>query len=346
MCGSFPEASQPAIVRSAQKDDFYHQDLQSSAQTVARQLLGPREAARVQRQVKLLASLLYYGLTTGCGLQTLGEEYCDLVQVSGHPSSAVRPTMRAFLVALQAVPPYLLESIRLRILRDSSRLANAPSSTRSATQPTGLVARLGRLSASLHAYVALWMQRKLPLFQDTTLCALKLHLALFYLTGGYFHLSKRLAKVRYLFVGSSTLDQPRYTLLGVFVLMQLGITGAVFLSRHIISMIRERQTGGVPAAVVVADHSRALRTPSGSLGSSSAPSTLPPQEFSSATESFGSNHKCPLCLSAREVPAASPCGHVFCWACALEWVTQKPECPLCRAPAKPTDLVRVCHSDF
>lgn len=76
---------------------------------------------------------------------------------------------------------------------------------------------------------------------------------------------------------------------------------------------RERQTGGVPAAVVVADHSRALRTPSGSLGSSSAPSTLPPQEFSSATESFGSNHKCPLCLSAREVPAASPCGHVFCW---------------------------------
>lgn len=35
------------------------------------------------REVKLVAELLYSGLTTGAGLQTLGEEYCDIIQAAG-----------------------------------------------------------------------------------------------------------------------------------------------------------------------------------------------------------------------------------------------------------------------
>lgn len=37
----------------------------------------------VRREVKLVAELLYAGLTTGVGLQTLGEEYCDIIQAAG-----------------------------------------------------------------------------------------------------------------------------------------------------------------------------------------------------------------------------------------------------------------------
>lgn len=33
-------------------------------------------------QTKLLGQMLYYVLTTGSGQQTLGEEYCDITQVS------------------------------------------------------------------------------------------------------------------------------------------------------------------------------------------------------------------------------------------------------------------------
>ena len=36
---------------------------------------GPRES-------NLLALVLYHGLTTGCGAQTLGEEYCSIQKVT------------------------------------------------------------------------------------------------------------------------------------------------------------------------------------------------------------------------------------------------------------------------
>lgn len=35
------------------------------------------------RESKLVALLLYHSLTTGQGRATLGEEYCNLMQVSG-----------------------------------------------------------------------------------------------------------------------------------------------------------------------------------------------------------------------------------------------------------------------
>ena len=43
--------------------------------------------------------------------------------------------------------------------------------------------------------------------------------------------------------------------------------------------------------------------------------------------------KCTLCLEELKDPAATQCGHVFCWACIGDWVREKPECPLCRREA-------------
>lgn len=42
--------------------------------------LSPRQRSR---ETRLLAETLYFGLTTGTGLSTLGEEYCDILQVAG-----------------------------------------------------------------------------------------------------------------------------------------------------------------------------------------------------------------------------------------------------------------------
>jgi peroxin-10 len=50
---------------------------------------------------------------------------------------------------------------------------------------------------------------------------------------------------------------------------------------------------------------------------------------------------CAICRMDRLHPAApSSCGHVFCWNCLIQWVsTVRPECPLCRSPCRPQDMI-------
>jgi hypothetical protein len=43
-----------------------------------------------------------------------------------------------------------------------------------------------------------------------------------------------------------------------------------------------------------------------------------------------STKPCTLCLDEMKNPAATNCGHVFCWSCISEWASAKSECPLCR----------------
>ena len=68
-------------MRASQKDDAYLQALADACSDAVRRGLGARAALSWAREVRLAAELIYYGLTTGRGVATLGEEYCELLQV-------------------------------------------------------------------------------------------------------------------------------------------------------------------------------------------------------------------------------------------------------------------------
>ncbi|OAJ43098.1 hypothetical protein BDEG_26481 [Batrachochytrium dendrobatidis JEL423] len=84
---SFPFASPPDIIRATQKDLYYLYQLQSTLNEIIASLWGSRFQNKLSHEIQLTSQALYYGLTTVAGTQTLGEEYCDIVQVLNVESS-------------------------------------------------------------------------------------------------------------------------------------------------------------------------------------------------------------------------------------------------------------------
>ncbi|XP_017461209.1 PREDICTED: peroxisome biogenesis factor 10-like [Rhagoletis zephyria] len=51
--------------------------------------------------------------------------------------------------------------------------------------------------------------------------------------------------------------------------------------------------------------------------------------------------QCILCLEPRINTSLTPCGHLFCWNCLLDWLDERDECPLCREKLKKSSIVQL-----
>nr|XP_020443335.1 peroxisome biogenesis factor 10 [Monopterus albus] len=313
-------ANQSQLVRSSQKDEYYQTFLRNKTNEAVQTIAGSKRWLDWRKEIEMLSDLTYYGLTTFSGYQTLGEEYVSIVQVDPTKRQIPSRARRGLFVLCHAFLPYLLDKVLVCLEHELEGRQESLSGVRQ---------QMALGPWSLESWLRRWMQRALRLLSESQSRAClpvvfvlrqgltllhRFHVALFYISGSFYHLSKRLAGISYLRVmGQNSEDRTirsSYRLLGAVSLVQLLITLCLQLNNF-----RQKQRARQEWKLY---------------------RNLSSQHTQSSSPRAG---RCILCLEERRHSTSTPCGHLFCWECITEWCNTKAECPLCREKFQPHRLV-------
>ena len=345
---NYPYAAAPDIIRSHQKDSYFEGILLNHLSNLLRRLYGARFLHTYTSEARTFSELLYLGLTTFIGNRTLGEEYCDIIQIEDDTLKLPAFSRRAGYILTSILLPYslgkVLPSFRSRIRGK-------------------LEANLRGLAGSNHQKSTSYRIQEYVLTHLGTITSpspiYALTLTVFYFSGAYYQLSKRLWGLRYIFTKRIAPSEARvgYEVLGVLLVLQMSVqtwlhlhhtlrapvpananvmSGGtavleggveVSLDPHALSsnneLLFESQGGDViqhsSTEVGKTTHTQVLDTPRYDLSKDGVMPWIK-----------GQNRKCTLCLEELKDPSVVGCGHVFCWTCIGDWVREKAECPLCR----------------
>ncbi|XP_062248102.1 peroxisome biogenesis factor 10 isoform X1 [Platichthys flesus] len=314
-------ANHSQLIRSIQKDEYYQTCLKNNSNEAFQTLAGSKRWLDWRKEIELLSDFVYYGLTTFSGYQTLGEEYVSIVQVDPSKRHIPSRARRGFFVLCHALLPYLLDKVLVCLENELGGGQESLSGVRRRQTAAG--------TWSLEAWLRRWVQTAVGLLSEPqrtaclpAICVLRqgltllhqFHVAMFYLSGCFYHLSKRMAGISYLHVmGRHSSDgtiRSSYRLLGAVSLLQLVITVCLQLNNF-----RQRQRARMEWKLY---------------------RKLSPQRTKSSSSRVA---RCILCLEERRHSTSTPCGHLFCWECITEWCNTKAECPLCREKFQPHRLV-------
>jgi peroxin-10 len=250
----------------------------------------------------VFSKALYLSLTTLIGSRTLGEEYTDLLYVRKDGRRLPSIKSKIGFILSYALLPYLISRLLKKRFADEEDEKKDDSS---------------------------WSRMIKGLSYSKILDSLmNLHLALFYLSGSYYNLSKRFFGLRYAFghkvSPNESVSNGGYEFLGGLIIVQfffklLKKSNEVLARKNSNPAIKEKDGGdfkidGIPRLEDPNYYHHDVNLSD-------------PKVLKYIPES---SRKCMLCLSYMTNPSCSTCGHIFCWTCISDWSREHPECPLCR----------------
>ncbi|MCJ1357332.1 MAG: peroxisome biogenesis factor 10 [Icmadophila ericetorum] len=316
----YPFASAADIIRANQKDIYFQEVLLEHITAILRKLFSARFVHTYSAEARTFADLLYLGCTTLIGNRTLGEEYCDIIQVEDDSFRLPSILRRGGYIISTVLLPFILNKITPMLRNTVRRRVEAapgyPSKTSNASSGQGF--------RHYFADNILTMTSLSPLYA--------LSLGIFYFTGSYYHIGKRLFGIRYIFTKRSSPSDQRigYEVLGMLVVLQLIMQSWL----HVRGVVQKGAQFTNNDTISVSDipHSGA-KTHIANV--TQTPLHLDPRYDLTEAGPLGwiqgmQQRKCTLCLEAMKDPSVTTCGHVFCWTCITDWIKEKPECPLCR----------------
>lgn len=312
-------ADAPTIIQAHQKDEQIETILSVKVTELLRGLKGQLFVNSFPKEVSVLVKLLYLGLTTLTARRTLGEEYVDLVYVSRKGDDLVRTIRRGLFVVGYAVGPFLIPKLYKKYYVTDEE--NDDNDTKKELSRTDVINTM-----------------------------LDLHLVLFYFTGTYYDVFKRIFGMRYA-IGHRLSDEEKsyrerssrsYKILGYILLLQ-HISKVKPLLKKITARIygqtskshsEKNSQSALEGQKEKNDFTCLTDVPDGKeiehidLNNEETLQYIP-------RDSRG----CILCLTNMTDPSCLPCGHVFCWECITDWTKENPECPICRQKSYPQQVL-------
>ncbi|UJO22997.1 Peroxisome biogenesis factor 10 [Fulvia fulva] len=364
---NYPWAAAPDIIRSNQKDAYFQSVLLTQLSSVIRSLYGTRSEHKWSNEASVFTELLYLGLTTFLGNRTLGEEYTDVIQIEDDTHRLPSLARRSGYILSSVLLPYILNRFlplfrkrlrsKLEVTLTKAHRRRVSSPTRQKAPPTK--------SAQLQEYI---LKNLDSITSPAPFYAASL--AIFYFSGAYYQLSKRLFGLRYIFTRKLTESDQRagYEVLGVLLIVQMVVQGYLHLqstyqtvqlapgpsdpaSSQLLNggsaiidegielgvenhfntpLLFEAHSQGNDPEVIKQRVAKVTHTPM--LKGGGHRYDLKDGEVMQWIEGSQSR-KCTLCLEAMKDPSVTTCGHVFCWTCVTDWLREQPMCPLCRQGA-------------
>ncbi|KAK6538253.1 peroxisome biogenesis factor 10 [Orbilia ellipsospora] len=318
----FPFAAAPDIIRSNQKDAYFQGVILEQLSTILRNLYGARILHKFNTEAKVFSELLYLGITTLIGSRTLGEEYCDIVHVDADSRRLPNIIQRAGYIISVVILPYITSKfapkLRARIRMNLDRRAARRALTKTTNNDDSMKERFFR-----------FIHRNLDTFSGME-SLIAVHLSFFYFSGAYYHVSKRIWGMRYIFTKRLQPHEQRvgYEVLGVLLLVQIVVQTYSKMSDFLSDGSEE------------GDQALSKPTVNKNIVTGEEEANVDLENPESLAFVQGEMaRKCTLCLESMKDPTLTPCGHMFCWSCISEWCRNKPECPLCRSSSLPQHLL-------